>query len=195
MEKPTLSAVPDKGVRDNASPTVTGSVIKISELFGIGVFSLIFGAVFFFGCDFTDRIGDNPIPSMWIMLSAVIMFSAMTALLWLTRSGRLHADKRSFGRRTWCIIFACLLVAYTLPFLTYFPAVGGTDGVVIMYFGVQSADQFPIFYSLYVTAVRSLGLALGSLGISFAIYTAVQVVVVSLLTLRLIGILRLITDL
>jgi len=54
-----------------------------------------------------------------------------------------------------------------------------------MYNGISSASQFPVVYCLYVLLFKQIGKMIGSLQYAIALYSFVQIIVVSLLTLRL----------
>jgi hypothetical protein len=74
------------------------------------------------------------------------------------------------------------IVVNILAFLTYYPGVGMNDGLNILYHGMEISTQFPVFYVLFVCVLGKIGrLIFDNLGISIALYTFIQLVLMSAL--------------
>lgn len=96
----------------------------------------------------------------------------------------IESDTADFGslpvsfKQLW-IIF---LVIYGICLITYFPGVGMNDGLNIMKFGMSQVQQFPVAYCIFIGILTLIGYHFGSLQISIALYSAIQVLVTAFLT-------------
>lgn len=151
------------------------------------IFSLVFGlvytvAVYLLGC---RRLG----VCMYVFFGgAALCFVLLNfAHLGVTVFGILAPVDRNicpssgWGKIYW-ILAGVLALSYTLCLLTYFPGVGMNDGLNILNDWRSSVRQFSPVYCTYVHLLRLFGDAVGSLNVSIALNSVVQVVILSLLS-------------
>lgn len=75
-----------------------------------------------------------------------------------------------------------LMISYLICLITYFPGVGMNDGLNIMRSGMLSSNQFPPVYCAFITLLTKIGYLFGSLNISVALYSILQLTCVALIT-------------
>lgn len=73
--------------------------------------------------------------------------------------------------------YILLCAAWFLCLAVYYPGVGMNDGLNILAGRLASANQFPIWYCVYVVILGHIGNALGSLQYAIAIYSVLQILI------------------
>ncbi len=76
------------------------------------------------------------------------------------------------------IFLGTLIAIYFICLFTYFPGVGMNDSLNIMKYGMEITNQFPVFYCAFITILTRIGRYLGTLQISIALYSVIQMIVV-----------------
>lgn len=115
------------------------------------------------------------------VLYFVASFFIVFALFWISGKGY-RGEIKKIGKKELISIFFMLFLSYLLCLLTYFPGVGMNDGLNILNFGMSQSGQFPVFYCAFLTALAKIGKHFGSLQISIAIYSVIQIIICSIIT-------------
>jgi hypothetical protein len=85
-------------------------------------------------------------------------------------------------KKVYIIHLIIAVVVNMMAFFAYYPGVGMNDGLNILYHGMEISTQFPVFYVLFVCVLGKIGrLLFDNLGISIALYTFIQFVLMSVL--------------
>lgn len=79
--------------------------------------------------------------------------------------------------KSYCLHFLLLCASWFLCLAVYFPGVGMNDGLNILAGRLASANQFPIWYCVYVVILEHIGNMFGSLQYSIIIYSIIQVII------------------
>ncbi len=81
------------------------------------------------------------------------------------------------ARKIWLTHFLVLSIVWGLCLLVYYPGVGMNDGLNVLMGRLSSANQFPIFYCIYVVILGKIGNLLGSLQYAVALYSIFQLLI------------------
>lgn len=155
---------------------------KISVL-SIAVFDLLLTAVFLLANTFTAN-GTKaqplslPIYGQALLLAASVFLLALLLLrMHLTvRKAPVSQTAQAFpGKRIFLGNFLLLTLSWTLCLLVYFPGVGMNDGLNVLMGRLSSANQFPVYYCIYVVILGKIGNLLGSLQYAVALYSVLQI--------------------
>lgn len=118
-----------------------------------------------------------------IYLQALFLFTAIFLLAFLllqlpSHTKQIHpvSSSESFSPcRVWFSRFLVLTLSWTLCLLVYFPGVGMNDGLNVLMGRLSSANQFPVYYCIYVVILGKIGNLLGSLQYAVALYSVLQI--------------------
>lgn len=118
-----------------------------------------------------------------IYLQALFLFTAIFLLAFLllqlsSHTKQIHpvSSSESFSPcRVWFSRFLVLTLSWTLCLLVYFPGVGMNDGLNVLMGRLSSANQFPVYYCIYVVLLGKIGNLLGSLQYAVALYSVLQI--------------------
>lgn len=83
----------------------------------------------------------------------------------------------TFLKKCFMIHFLLLTAAWLVCLAVYYPGVGMNDGLNILAGRLASANQFPIYYCIYVVILGKIGNLLGSLQYAVAIYSVLQIII------------------
>lgn len=155
---------------------------KISVL-SIAVFDLLLTAVFFLANTFTANGTKTQPLSLPIYGQALLLAASVFLLTLLLLRMHLPARKAAVsqtaqpfpGKRIFRENFLLLTLSWTLCLLVYFPGVGMNDGLNILMGRLSSANQFPVYYCIYVVLLGKIGNLLGSLQYAVALYSVLQI--------------------
>ncbi len=96
-----------------------------------------------------------------------------------------HTKTTNFIRRDdykiYCVHLFFMCIAWSLSLLCYFPGVGMNDGLNVLAGRLASANQFPIFYCIYVVILGKIGNLFGSLQYAIALYSVFQILICAVL--------------
>lgn len=120
-----------------------------------------------------------------VYLQAFLLFATVVLLAFLLLHHSLHARQPhssslsgSFPlRQVWFFHFLILTISWALCLLVYFPGVGMNDGLNVLMGRLSSANQFPIYYCIYVVILGKIGSLLGSLQYAVALYSVLQILI------------------
>lgn len=120
-----------------------------------------------------------------VYLQAFLLFATVVLLAFLLLHHSLHARQPhssslsgSFPlRQVWFFHFLILTISWALCLLVYFPGVGMNDGLNVLMGRLSSANQFPIYYCIYVVILGKIGNLLGSLQYAVALYSVLQILI------------------
>jgi len=157
---------------------------KVKHYVLIGMFSLLFGITYSLAMQLYNT-GEIGISFVQLILAGafcgiILILFYKISILASSTDPVIMPDVNY--KKQYIIFFIIIMISYTLCLLTYFPGVGMNDGLNIMYYGLGTATQFPVFYVTFITILAVIGKALGSLQISIILYSVCQVVVVSAIT-------------
>ena len=155
---------------------------KISVL-SIAVFDLLLTAVFLLANTFTANGTKTQPLSLPIYGQALLLAASVFLLALLLLRMHLPARKapvsqtaQAFpGKRIFLGNFLLLTLSWTLCLLVYFPGVGMNDGLNVLMGRLSSANQFPVYYCIYVVILGKIGNLLGSLQYAVALYSVLQI--------------------
>ena len=155
---------------------------KISVL-SIAVFDLLLMAVFLLANTFTANGTKTQPLSLPIYGQALLLAASVFLLAFLLLRMHLPARKapvsqtaQAFpGKRIFWGNFLLLTLSWTLCLLVYFPGVGMNDGLNVLMGRLSSANQFPVYYCIYVVILGKIGNLLGSLQYAVALYSVLQI--------------------
>lgn len=85
------------------------------------------------------------------------------------------------SKRFWGILGGLILI-YSVCLFTYFPGVGMNDSLNIMYNGMGMVSQFPVFYCAFIVVLTRIGREMGTMQLSIALYSIIQMLVVCCLS-------------
>ncbi len=143
-------------------------------------FSLVFGFV----CALGRTVHDSDslvlplFELVWGTIGCRVFLEAMT-LLSGTAPDPVSCGPRIQKRKLWTALFISMVLSYGICLLVYFPGVGMNDGLNILYYGMVTANQFPVSYVAWLNALKRIGWILGNYQIVFAIYSIFQILTVS----------------
>ena len=155
---------------------------KISVL-SIAVFDLLLTAVFLLANTLTANGTKTqplslPIYEQALLLAASVFFLAFLLLRMHlpARKAPVSQTAQAFpGKRIFLGNFLLLTLSWTLCLLVYFPGVGMNDGLNVLMGRLSSANQFPVYYCIYVVILGKIGNLLGSLQYAVALYSVLQI--------------------
>ena len=155
---------------------------KISVL-SIAVFDLLLTAVFLLANTFTANGTKTQPLSLSIYGQALLLAASVFLLAFLllrmhlpARKAPLSQTAQAFpGKRIFWGNFLLLTLFWTLCLLVYFPGVGMNDGLNVLMGRLSSANQFPVYYCIYVVILGKIGNLLGSLQYAVALYSVLQI--------------------
>lgn len=155
---------------------------KISVL-SIAVFDLLLTAVFLLANTFTANGTKTqplslPIYGQALLLAASVFLLALLLLRMHlpVRKAPVSQTAQAFpGKRIFLGNFLLLTLSWTLCLLVYFPGVGMNDGLNVLMGRLSSANQFPVYYCIYVVILGKIGNLLGSLQYAVALYSVLQI--------------------
>lgn len=155
---------------------------KISVL-SIAVFDLLLTAVFLLANTFTANGTKTQPLSLPIYGQALLLAASVFLLAFLllrmhlpARKAPLSQTAQAFpGKRIFWGNFLLLTLFWTLCLLVYFPGVGMNDGLNVLMGRLSSANQFPVYYCIYVVILGKIGNLLGSLQYAVALYSVLQI--------------------
>lgn len=146
------------------------------------VFSILLGLIYSLASELlaVEQLGIKMTDT--IIFSCVCFFILMLVFNFIQRVDNIQTYKTyPFIKKESYIIFVISLCVNLVCFFTYFPGVGMNDGLNILYYGMSQSQQFPVFYCMTLTILKKIGLLLGSLQYSIAIYSILQIICISLL--------------
>ena len=146
------------------------------------LFAIVFGAVFSVSHKLIGE-GRIYINIIEVFGTGIIIFLILM-ILWeiIQREENKEIDVIAPLRKKEILAIFLLSVGINIIcLLTYYPGVGMNDGLNIMYYGMSQAQQFPVFYCIGLTILKKVGIVLGSLQYSVAIYSILQIICVSAL--------------
>ena len=155
---------------------------KISVL-SIAVFDLLLTAVFLLANTFTANGTKTQTLSLPIYGQALLLAASVFLLAFLllrmhlpVRKAAVSQTAQAFpGKRIFRENFLLLTLSWTLCLLVYFPGVGMNDGLNVLMGRLSSANQFPVYYCIYVVILGKIGNLLGSLQYAVALYSVLQI--------------------
>lgn len=155
---------------------------KISVL-SIAVFDLLLTVVFLLANTFTANGTKTQTLSLPIYGQALLLAASVFLLALLLLRMHLPARKAAVsqtaqafpGKRIFRKSFLLLTLSWTLCLLVYFPGVGMNDGLNVLMGRLSSANQFPVYYCIYVVILGKIGNLLGSLQYAVALYSVLQI--------------------
>lgn len=146
------------------------------------LFSMLFGVVFSVSHKLIEE-GRVYINIIEVFGTGIIIFLILM-ILWKTMQ---REENREIDvvvpprKKEILVIFLFSVGINVICLLTYYPGVGMNDGLNILYYGMSQAQQFPVFYCIGLTILKKVGIVLGSLQYSVAIYSILQIICVSAL--------------
>ena len=164
-----------------------------TSLLHITIFDILLTAAFLLAnCFFANGTKTQPL-STSILLHALFLFAGVFVLAFLILHIHLSKSLDNSGSHTtaasayhfalswnplrsrvWTAHFLILTLSWTLCLLTYYPGVGMNDGLNVLMGRLSSANQFPIYYCIYVVILGKIGNLLGSLQHAVALYSILQ---------------------
>lgn len=154
-----------------------------TSVLSIAVFDLLLTAVFLLANTFTANGTKTQTLSLPIYGQALLLAASVFLLAFLLLRMHLPARKapvsqtaQAFpGKRIFWGNFLLLTLSWTLCLLVYFPGVGMNDGLNVLMGRLSSANQFPVYYCIYVVILGKIGNLLGSLQYAVALYSVLQI--------------------
>lgn len=156
--------------------------LTIKKLMAFIFFSILFGVVFSISHKLVEE-GRVYINIIEVFGTGIIIFLILM-VLWKIIQREEDKEARAIvplRKKEILVIFLLSICINIICLLTYYPGVGMNDGLNIMYYGMSQAQQFPVFYCIGLTILKKIGIALGSLQYSVAIYSILQIICVSAL--------------
>lgn len=154
-----------------------------TSVLSIAVFDLLLTAVFLLANTFTANGTKTQPLSLPIYGQALLLAASVFLLAFLLLRMHLPARKAAVsqtaqafpGKRIFRENFLLLTLSWTLCLLVYFPGVGMNDGLNVLMGRLSSANQFPVYYCIYVVILGKIGNLLGSLQYAVALYSVLQI--------------------
>lgn len=154
-----------------------------TSVLSIAVFDLLLTAVFLLANTFTANGTKTQTLSLPIYGQALLLAASVFLLAFLLLRMHLPAWKAPVsqtaqvfpGKRIFWGNFLLLTLSWTLCLLVYFPGVGMNDGLNVLMGRLSSANQFPVYYCIYVVLLGKIGSLLGSLQYAVALYSVLQI--------------------
>lgn len=154
-----------------------------TSVLSIAVFDLLLTAVFLLANTFTANGTKTQTLSLPIYGQALLLAASVFLLAFLLLRMHLPARKAPVsqtaqvfpGKRIFWGNFLLLTLSWTLCLLVYFPGVGMNDGLNVLMGRLSSANQFPVYYCIYVVILGKIGNLLGSLQYAVALYSVLQI--------------------
>ena len=117
------------------------------------------------------------------LLSGIIVTAIFLVIFYVAIDRFIHRknNKLHLSFTRYIYMFFIILCSYIICFLVYFPGVGMNDGLNILREGMGIISQFPVFYVAYITVLRMIGYHFGGLQIAIALYTIIQVLILSVI--------------
>ncbi len=157
------------------------------------LFDLLLTAVYLLSGLFTSNADNMQALSRSVLIHAVFLFICIYFAAWILLRSREWARfmqnftwwktffddsaRSSMPDRTkvWLAHFVILTLIWGICLLTYFPGVGMNDGLNVLAGRLSSANQFPIWYCIYVVILGKIGNLLGSLQYAVILYSILQI--------------------
>lgn len=154
-----------------------------TSVLSIAVFDLLLTAVFLLANTFTANGTKTQPLSLPIYGQALLLAASVFLLAFLLLRMHLPARKAAVsqtaqafpGKRIFRENLLLLTLSWTLCLLVYFPGVGMNDGLNVLMGRLSSANQFPVYYCIYVVILGKIGNLLGSLQYAVALYSVLQI--------------------
>lgn len=154
-----------------------------TSVLSIAVFDLLLTAVFLLANTFTANGTKTQTLSLPIYGQALLLAASVFLLAFLLLRMHLPARKAPVsqtaqvfpGKRIFWGNFLLLTLSWTLCLLVYFPGVGMNDGLNVLMGRLSSANQFPVYYCIYVVILGKISNLLGSLQYAVALYSVLQI--------------------
>lgn len=158
-------------------------------LLRIACFDILLTAAFIVANGFYANGTKTQSLSTSVLLLAILLFVSIFVLAFLmlrlpigkagtpinTSSHGSASSRSTFSHRVWIAHFFLLTLSWMLCLLTYYPGVGMNDGLNVLMGRLSSANQFPIYYCIYVVILGKLGNLFGSLQYAVALYSVLQI--------------------
>lgn len=110
----------------------------------------------------------------------IVILLASYLLLWFSRQKKItfvEIPTKHSASKIWQAHFFLLILSWGICFLAYYPGVGMNDGLNVLAGRLSSANQFPIWYCVYVVLLGKIGSLFGSLQYAVALYSVMQLLV------------------
>ncbi len=148
--------------------------------FGEILFSLIFGIVYSLAVNLRkeDKIS---LSFVQIIFAAAICYVILCALGICVDKVQLRngASAKKYGIKFWALLWIAGIVMDAVCLCTYFPGVGMNDGLNMLRSGMTMSRMYPAFYCAFISLLTKIGRNFGSLQISIALYSVLQILAVS----------------
>lgn len=150
----------------------------------IVIFDFIFTAVFLLAQTFTANATQTQSLSITVggtafLLSCLVFLVSYLLLQFCKQKKITFRDScaEQSAKKIWRTHFLLLALSWGLCFLAYYPGVGMNDGLNVLAGRLSSANQFPIWYCVYVVLLGKIGSLFGSLQYAVALYSVMQLLV------------------